>query len=57
VVVIRVQDAVLTADPALAAGDAQDLIEGKIGQLAVDLEAARKEKRKAGRLQMGELHE
>jgi len=57
VVVVRVNDAALAADPMLAPTDAQDTVIARVIDLARDLEAACKEKRKAARLEMGELHE
>ena len=57
VVIVRRDDAALAADPHLAALDAQELVEARVSLLADDLEAARREKRKAARLELGELHE
>jgi hypothetical protein len=57
VLVIRVGDAVLAADPGLAPTDAAQLIVEYLPHLAGDLDASRKEKRPAARLELGELHE
>ena len=57
VVIVRRDDAALAADPQLAAEDARELVEARVSLLADDLEAARREKRKAARLELGELHE
>ncbi len=57
VMVVRRDDAALAAHPQVAPEDARDLIEDRIPGLAGDLEAARKEKRKAARLELGPLHE
>jgi hypothetical protein len=57
VVVVRVNDAVLAADPGLAAGDAEELVNTYVMQLARGLEAARREKRKAARLEMEPVRE
>jgi len=57
VVVVRRDDAALAADLLLAPVDAQDLVIERVIDLARDLPAARKEKRKAARLELGELHE
>jgi hypothetical protein len=57
VMIVRRDDAALAADPRLAASDAADLIEQRVVGLAVDLARARKEKRAAARLELGELHE
>lgn len=57
VIVIRVSDSVLAADPDLAPTDAADLVVQYLPRLAGDLEAARKEKRPAARLELGDLHE
>lgn len=46
VVVLRRDDAVLAADPALAPLDARDLLHERVDGLAADLAAARNEKRK-----------
>ena len=53
VVVIRRDDAALAADAQLMPADAKDLVEQRIGELAMDLAEARKEKRKAARLELG----
>jgi hypothetical protein len=57
VVIVRRDDAALAADAQLAAMDARELVEERVAVLADDLEASRKEKRKAARLELGELHE
>lgn len=57
VVIVRVNDSVLAADPGLAAGDAEELVNGYMIKLARDLETARREKRRAARLELGEMHE
>jgi hypothetical protein len=57
VVVIRRDDAALAADAQLMPADAKDLVEQRIGELAMDLAEARKEKRKAARLELGPLRE
>lgn len=55
VVVVRVNDAVLAADPKLMPDDAKDLVVERVIELARDLEAARKEKRKAARLKWEDI--
>lgn len=57
VVVVRVNDAALAADPLLAPNDAQDLVIDRVIDLARDLSAARREKRKGARVELEELHE
>jgi hypothetical protein len=57
VVVIRPSDAAFAADPILAAADAGALIEHYLPQLVEDLAKAHQEKRAAGRLELGEMHE
>jgi hypothetical protein len=57
VVVVRRDDAALAADTQLAPADAKDLIDDRVSTLVWDLEAARKEKRKAARLELGPLRE
>ena len=57
VLVIRCDDAVLAADAGLAPADAAGLIEEYTPGLAADLAGARKEKRAAARVELGELHE
>lgn len=57
IVVIRRDDAVLAADPELAPADARELIEARIVDLARDLAAARTEKRKAARVELGPIFE
>jgi len=57
VVIVRRDDAALAADVELAPADVKDLIEDRTSTLVWDLEAARKEKRKAARLELGPLHE
>jgi phosphoglycerate dehydrogenase-like enzyme len=57
VVVVRVEDAVLAADPGLSASDAEELVAGYMMKLARDLESARREKRRAARLELGALSE
>lgn len=57
VLVLRRDDAVLAVDPEIAPGDARDLLAARINDLVADLAAARAEKRKAGRVQLGEIRE
>lgn len=57
VVVIRVNDAVLAADPGLTAADAAGLLVDYVPRLAADLEAARKEKRAGARMEMEPVRE
>jgi len=57
VVIVRRDDAALAADEKLAPGDARELLFERVTELAADLAAARKEKRKAARIELGELHE
>lgn len=57
VVVLRRDDASLAADPELAPADARELLRERIDPLVADLAAARAERRKAARLELGELHE
>jgi hypothetical protein len=57
VVVVRRDDAALAADVDLRPDDAKDLVIERVIDLARDLEAARKEKRKAARLELGPLYE
>lgn len=57
VVVVRRDDAVLAAAADLAPSDAREVIEARLADLAFDLEAARKEKRPAARLELGKLWE
>jgi len=57
VMVVRRDDSVLSADPALMASDAYRLVEEYIPALAADLEQSRLEKRKAARLQLGRCPE
>jgi hypothetical protein len=57
VVVVRRDDAALAADPLLAPGDARELLLDRVPLCVADLAAARKEKRPAARLQLGEMHE
>ena len=57
VVVIRRDDAVLATDVALAPCDARELVETRMVGLVRDLDAARKEKRKAAREELGPITE
>ncbi len=57
VVVVRRDDAALAADPLIAPADIKDLIEDRTSRLVWDLDAARKEKRKAARLELGPMPE
>jgi hypothetical protein len=57
VVVIRPTDAAFAADPLVPAEDAGELIARYLPQLVADLRAAHKEKRAAGRLDLGPLEE
>jgi hypothetical protein len=57
VVVVRRDDAVMAVDPDLAPIEARRLIEERLPDLAADVEAARKAKRPAARLELGELRE
>ncbi len=57
VVVVRVNDGVLAADPDLAPGDARELLSERVPPLAADLAAARQEKRRAARVEMEGLRE
>ena len=57
VVVVRVNDSVLAADPGLAPGDADALVCENMRELARNLEAARREKRKAARLELKPVRE
>jgi hypothetical protein len=52
VVVVRRDDAALVADPRIAPGDARELLLERLPALALDLAAARAEKRKGARLEM-----
>jgi cysteine synthase len=57
VIVIRVNDSALAADPLLAPEDIRERVTSHLPGLILDLVEARKEKRKAARQQLGELHE
>jgi hypothetical protein len=57
VVVIRENDSVLAADRGLSAADAEELVNMYMIRLARDLETARREKRKAARLEMDPVRE
>ena len=57
VVVLRRDDAVLAVDPELAPEDARELLFERIPPLVADLAAARREKRKAARLELGAMKE
>jgi len=57
VVLVRVNDSALAADPGLAAADAEELANRYMIKLARDLEVARREKRTAARLELGEISE
>jgi hypothetical protein len=57
VVVVRRDDASLAADPLLAPEDAKGLVIERVIDLARDLQAARREKRKGARLELGPLPE
>lgn len=57
VVVVRVDDAALAADSDLAPADARDVVIERVIDLERDLTAARREKRKAARLELEPLHE
>lgn len=52
VVVIRRDDAALAVDPAIAPGDARELLLERVPNLAADLAAARQEKRKGARMEL-----
>ena len=53
VIVVRRDDAALAADPEIAPMDVKDLVCDRAERLADDLELARKEKRKAARVELG----
>lgn len=53
VVVIRRDDATLAVHPDVPPRDAQDLVETRIGDLAVAVDQARRGKRKDSRLELG----
>ena len=53
VVVVRRDDAALAVDAEVAPGDARELLHERIDALVADLAAARAEKRKAARLELG----
>jgi hypothetical protein len=57
VVVIRRDDAALVADPLLAPSDARELVDTRMVDLEFDLAAARREKRKGARVELGPLQE
>ena len=57
VMIVRLEDNALAVDAELAPVDARVLIEERVVELAADLSLARKEKRKAARLEMGEIRE
>lgn len=57
VVVLRRDDAALAADPELAPLDARELLHERVEVLAADLAAARSEKRKGARLELGPVPE
>lgn len=57
VLVVRPNDAVFAVDPACAADDAKELAIERVIDLARNVEAARKAKRPAARLELGELRE
>jgi len=57
VVVVRVHDAALAADPAMPAGDATEIIGRYLPELAANLAAAHKESKNTARLELGELTE
>ena len=48
---------VLASDPGLTPGDAEELVNTYLPKLARRIEGARLEKRKAARLELGEIHE
>jgi hypothetical protein len=57
VIVIRVNDSVLAADPGIAPRDVDSLVCQQMRELARSLEGARREKKRAVGLQWGDLHE
>ncbi|MDE2104127.1 MAG: hypothetical protein KGL39_43215 [Patescibacteria group bacterium] len=57
VVVIRRDDAVMAVDPDVMPRDAEQLLRDHLPSLAIDLEHARKDGRKAGRVEMGPVTE
>lgn len=57
VVVVRVGDAVLSADAALAPRDAYGMVCGQMGALREGLESARRQKRTAAGVYLDGLHE
>ncbi|HKD60515.1 MAG TPA: hypothetical protein VKB47_08645 [Terracidiphilus sp.] len=52
-IVIRVDDASLALDPAIAPRDAEDLVAHYMPQLAANVQQARAEKKKGARLELG----
>lgn len=57
VVVLRVQDGVLSADPSLKPEDCDMLVCDRIAGLVADLRKSREEKRPAARVELGENRE
>jgi cysteine synthase len=57
VLVIRPHDSVFAVDPDCAPSDAERLVIDYVPRLAERVEAARREKKQAARLELGPLHE
>lgn len=57
VVIVRVNDSALAADPRLAPADAEQVVMDHLPRLVANLATARQEKKRAARLELGTLRE
>lgn len=57
VLVIRPHDSVFAVDPKCAPADAEELVKDYVPRLAERVEAARREKKQAARLELGPVEE